>query len=525
MACRVPPGTVPTGIMTLVIGAELSPKLLNLVLFAAAGVCIFASSEPVSVGASGSTAYTTATFMSASAMGAVTLTYFADRQRSHRWTCAVALAIASFVIGAIAPLQGPWAAAPPLLHVATFCLSAISPIVDSATLALLRPTNGEYGKQRLWGTVGWYTMLALIDALFIRGPKLSAAFTALAWPAVIAILHTTLFVDVLLASKYDFEYSSARADAGSSGPGSHVAAELTLHQDVDGCVQPANEVLVVAVECPDAPHISTVPVCEDGKPVLALDGESQCVEVQCTVPDGDDSATPAPVTVASDHESTQSTQSLTGLNVPRFVHQLNSVAFFLAIAFCGAFTSAALSATLLLTQAPGSLPLTFTIQCVSEVAVLYHAHKLVLRLGAPTCVCVGLAAFSLRMGYYSVFQQARWLAPFVEPLHGISAGLAWAAAVPHADAIAPETLKATAQGVLTGAFLMGQAIGIHMADSSLVSVRTTHWNHPLFGPLSPPPEFYTFAACTAACVLVAYASLVWSSGRCKQTTASQQQLS
>jgi PPP family 3-phenylpropionic acid transporter len=98
----------------------------------------------------------------------------ADRWQIHRQV----LALCSFVAGMAAlffiPFQGFWFFVI-LSSVITLFRTPIGPIVDSAVILLTRQTGNNYGRQRIWGTIG-FIVLSLGLGQVLTGRDLSLIF-------------------------------------------------------------------------------------------------------------------------------------------------------------------------------------------------------------------------------------------------------------------------------------------------------------------------------------------------------------
>ena len=92
--------------------------------------------------------------------------------------------------------------------------------------------------------------------------------------------------------------------------------------------------------------------------------------------------------------------------------------------------------------------LALTVATLSEVPVFLLAGRLLRRYPAPALLAAALAVFAARLLLYSV-AASPWLLLGAQGLHGASFSLLWAAGVAYADTLAPEGLRATAQGLLT----------------------------------------------------------------------------
>ena len=78
----------------------------------------------------------------------------ADYTRRHKLVILVAVAGAMSMAAVISQTDTFWVLVPFVLVYAWFS-APIFPLVDSAVLALLGSRHEEYGKQRMWGAVGW----------------------------------------------------------------------------------------------------------------------------------------------------------------------------------------------------------------------------------------------------------------------------------------------------------------------------------------------------------------------------------
>jgi MFS family permease len=100
--------------------------------------------------------------------------------------------------------------------------------------------------------------------------------------------------------------------------------------------------------------------------------------------------------------------------------------------------------------------------CVAEVPVFHFAGALIERLGLAGASSAVLLAFVVRLAAYSTMSlwPTLWLILAVEPLHGVTFGLAWATGTAFAKAEAPPGLEATMQSAFASCYFgLGTGLG------------------------------------------------------------------
>ncbi|KAH3758520.1 MFS transporter [Pelomyxa schiedti] len=96
---------------------------------------------------------------------------------------------------------------------------------------------------------------------------------------------------------------------------------------------------------------------------------------------------------------------------------------------------------------------------MSEVPVFYFSPQLISRLGYDKMIIIAHGAVIIRLLAYTLIGTAT-LALGIQLLHGLTFACMWAAAVVHANALAPPGQEATLQGLLTASFTgLGSATG------------------------------------------------------------------
>lgn len=103
-----------------------------------------------------------------------------------------------------------------------------------------------------------------------------------------------------------------------------------------------------------------------------------------------------------------------------------------------------------------------TLTCVAEVPVFHFSGFLLQKLGFAGAIDLVLAAFVVRLTAYATMAAwpTLWLVLAVEPLHGLTYGLAWAAGAAFAKKAAPPGLAATMQSAFHNSYFgLGTGLG------------------------------------------------------------------
>ena len=115
--------------------------------------------------------------------------------------------------------------------------------------------------------------------------------------------------------------------------------------------------------------------------------------------------------------------------------------------------------------APATLMgLSLVMATFSELPVFFFSDKLLKRWAPRGVLIMALAASAVRMFAYAAMPAAWWVLLIHLLLHGLSFSAMWAAGVANADALAPEGMGATAQGMFAGVtFGIGASAGALLA--------------------------------------------------------------
>ena len=84
-----------------------------------------------------------------------------------------------------------------------------------------------------------------------------------------------------------------------------------------------------------------------------------------------------------------------------------------------------------------------------QVPLLFASGVVIKHVGAVPCLYMAMLAVALRFLGYSLLSNP-WVVLVIEPLHGVTFGIMWAAASTYAAMIAPPGMSATIQGLVSG---------------------------------------------------------------------------
>ncbi|KAI3428509.1 hypothetical protein D9Q98_007333 [Chlorella vulgaris] len=360
-----------------------------------------------------------------------------------------------------------------------FFAAPVTIIVDAAVMAECAE-RGDYGRQRLWGAVGWGVMAA-VSGTAISHAGITAAFAG----------HAVLAAAVLLpTSRLPFGplHAKLAAQAGSHGHGGSDGAKGALEEQLGRSnakpltqqQQQQQQQQAGGVSCASPEPLSSC--SNQGTEALHVDEalEKQALLLACSPADTNPShpaaalgtppptaptaATTVPVAAAATFPpSPPPVQYWRGLG-----QLLGSpeALIFLAMATVMGYAVGTIESWLFLwlDELGGSellMGLSLSVTCVSETLVFYYLPS-ILRIGIRRCLHLVFAAFLLRMGCYAALRYAPspWLVLPAEVLHGITFATAWGAGCAYCQQLSPPGLEATTQGLFQGLYFgLGTGIG------------------------------------------------------------------
>lgn len=99
--------------------------------------------------------------------------------------------------------------------------------------------------------------------------------------------------------------------------------------------------------------------------------------------------------------------------------------------------------------------LTIAVMCIAEMPVFYWSEVLIDKIGILGLLSLAHCAYIVRCVGYTLLPQSRyysWFILFIEPLHGITYAGMWVASVEYGARLAPQSLRATMQGLVSGTY-------------------------------------------------------------------------
>ncbi|MCS7222345.1 MAG: major facilitator superfamily domain-containing protein 6 [Anaerolineae bacterium] len=96
----------------------------------------------------------------------------------------------------------------------------------------------------------------------------------------------------------------------------------------------------------------------------------------------------------------------------------------------------------------GLIGLLWGVAALSEVPVMFLAAPIIVQIGIQRTLAIAYALYAMRWLLLGIMPSPEWAVP-INLLHGLTFGALWVAGVAYADALAPEELKATAQGLFS----------------------------------------------------------------------------
>ncbi|KAL4428408.1 hypothetical protein ABPG75_002497 [Micractinium tetrahymenae] len=334
-----------------------------------------------------------------------------------------------------------------------FFAAPVTIVVDAAVMAACSE-QGEYGKQRLFGALGWGLFSALAGSV-ITHAGIYAAFACHAL-LTLAALPPTLVLP----------FGPLHAKLEGQGGGSGEAACREGQAAGGGTAQPAGKAAQAGGKRPVERFDSAL----EARSLLHHSADKQQQQRQGHAWPAGQGEQPLEDGCLDGHQqASQQAQQQPGVRYWAGVARLlrcPEAAVFLALAvFMGVGVGNIEGYLFLfLDELGGSellMGLSLSMTCAAETLVFYFLPRL-LRLGFRRCMHLVLLAFLLRMLCYAALPYAPtpWLVLPVEVLHGFTFALAWGAGCAYCQQLAPPGLEATSQGLFQGLYFgLGVAAG------------------------------------------------------------------
>lgn len=419
----------------------------------------------------------------------------ADKSRRHR--AVLLLTFACSVAVRLALSAGRSFAALTILSLVTeFFAAPVTIIADSAVLAACSH-EGEYGRQRLWGAIGWGVCSA-VAGLLITHVGIYAAFLGHAALALAAAVPTALVPLGPLQARLDQQghqpLDAGACDDGAASHGGCVAAGKRGGVGVQASKRDVRrfdsaseasllvgagraEPMQVAQHAEAAQQLASRDSSNSvaaGDAYRHLRGQQQHIrrpEALGAVETTEEQAAapllkPGSAAGGVGASECQRPRVQFWGGVQQLLRTPEAVLFFCQALLIG-FGVGNIEGYLFLylDELGGSatlMGLSLSVTCAAESAVFYFFPVLLAALGIQRCLHLVFAGFVLRLGAY--FSLAWWPSPWlvlpVETLHGLTFALAWAAGTAYCGRIAPPGLESTVQSLFQGLmFGMGHGLG------------------------------------------------------------------
>lgn len=95
---------------------------------------------------------------------------------------------------------------------------------------------------------------------------------------------------------------------------------------------------------------------------------------------------------------------------------------------------------------------------IAELPFMLFSAPLITRFGSRNTLAMAYFFYAIRFFLYGIMPSAVWVLP-ISLMNGITFGLYWVSAVSHANDLAPDNLKATAQGLLLATLNLASVLG------------------------------------------------------------------
>ena len=357
----------------------------------------------------------------------------ADKWRIHR-----PILFATFIATTIARLSVAAATSfTAILTVMLLCDGLGSPVtimVDSAAMAAC-PKEGEYGKQRLYGAVGW-GVFSLIAGVMMQNFGTASGFWLFGGLAVMTLVPTAMLPWGPLHEKLHKQQTIQNHHHHHREDDDEEDDENLLiqrnHNGGGNSGSSSSSSVVVDDQLPENKH---KPHTQQGNFISKIIQLSASPEARL---------------------------------------------FFTTATFMGYAVGTIESFLFLFLEDLGGsetlMGLTLTMTCIAETAVFHYAGSIMKALGLDGSFHLCFLAFLVRLASYAAlarFNLSVWCVLPVELLHGLTFGLTWSAGCAKCAVIAPPGLEATTQSAFQGLlFGLGHGIG------GLVSGQVYHWQGP-----------------------------------------------
>ncbi|PRW44509.1 major facilitator superfamily [Chlorella sorokiniana] len=394
----------------------------------------------------------------------------ADKSRRHRavllLTFATSLLLRLSISGVAHRGFGPLLA----LVVAMEAFAAPVTIIVDAVVMAACTQQADYGKQRLWGAIGWGICSALAGTA-ISHTGIWAAFAGHAVLAVVAAVPTARLPFGPLHAKLDRQ--SGRHGCGDSGS-----------DDGSGSGSAAAGAAAGEAAAGSKGAVERFDSATEAQALLSHSKPTAKIGAGTNSSSSGSSGSGSGSSGSSQLEQHGAAEQPPPADQPR-VHYWAGVAQLLSNPEAAIFFVQALTMGfgvgniesylfLFLDQLGGSetlMGLSLSVTCAAESLVFYFLPA-IMAIGIKRCMHLVFLAFLVRMGWYACLAYAPtpWLVLPAEVLHGFTFALAWGGGCAYCAQLAPPGLESTSQGLFQGVYF-GAGVGLGSIVGGLVYHR------------------------------------------------------
>ncbi|GMH43310.1 hypothetical protein BSKO_11232 [Bryopsis sp. KO-2023] len=375
---------------------------------------------------------------------------FADMYRKHK-VILIGTLIASIVCKTLIGFSHAYWLLIGLVALAQFFTSPSMTIADTAVVALCKQ-DGSYGRQRMWGAVGWGISSFVIGGL-ITVFGIMAAFVCFPIVGIFTIMAGCALDMSLLTVPDDAEQRDAPQQLELCPTGGKGKKDTKLVLETSSEESDGQSIAVVVVESPNGSsnsetHVST----SDAESV----GEDAPEDVNLLAGKQN--------TCESKESENELGGSLDGGNAS-FLSKLKrvlmepEVAIFVLMAFLMGIAAGTIENFLFLyldqLGAPEYLMgLSLLVTCSAEVPIFFVMDHILRYVGIQATLHMVMGTFIVRLVAYVMLASmgSPWWVLLIEPLHGVTFGCAWGAGTEYSRRIAPPGLDATLQSIFSGMY-------------------------------------------------------------------------
>ncbi|KAF8067258.1 acyl-protein thioesterase 1 [Scenedesmus sp. PABB004] len=388
----------------------------------------------------------------------------ADRTGRHRSILLATFVASTLVRVAVVAVRGGGSAFAAFLALAVVgeVLAAPVGVIADAAVVSACAKDTDYGKQRLWGAVGWGVLSAFAGELVSRYGLASgfAAFALLSVPAVGCAARMDY-------SRLGGGAAQPAAAAPAAPAGRQRGAEPQPPHGEARCEQQA--LLAPAPDMPtgslgDGADATVLLVCDGSRhgtpaqqPEPAQQQPLQPLQPQPVQPGGADAAPGCTGAGAAPPPFWSRVGALLSRRAVLVLLAMATVMGF-GIGVIGEFLFLHLAD---LGGGAALMGLTLTVTCMAEVPVFHLSGALLARVRPQVVLHAVVATYALRLGLYALLSSRHvLLVLLIEPLHGITFGAGWGAGTVLAKRVAPPGLEATCLSLFQSSYFgVGSGLG------------------------------------------------------------------